>query len=141
MRKFGYDFKMSFLIHLFDSIQRPNGADLSGMIIVDSTIFRALLEGCTVEHLEQIAIKYPRRPKSEKLEDVARWAIVYFHVFCRLNPNITTQADFGAAVGLSQGDVSALLSARNGFYFGEDRIAALAGKFSDFLREHMRPTG
>ena len=107
------------------SVQTKNGSDLSGMIIVDSAIFRSILSVLTEDDLYKILLNNPMRPSSNELNDVSNWCATYFEVLSRLDAKIKTQADFGEMVGLTQSDVSSLMSARKGFYFGEDRIEAL----------------
>lgn len=125
MPKIVEEFKKLASDQLYKAAQRPKGLDLSGMIIVDYTIFKAVLSKLTEEDLFIILLNNPIRPSTNDLLEVSTWCQIYFEVLLRLDANIKTQADFGQAVGLTQSDISSLLSARKGFYFGEERIEAL----------------
>jgi hypothetical protein len=119
------DFKKSAINHIFKASQRPKGTDLSGMIIVDSTIFLATLNALSENDLQRLLADYPLRPATSELSDVSNWCSLYFYAVSQMSEKIKTQTDFGEGVGLSQGDVSSLMTARKGFYFGEDRIESL----------------
>lgn len=124
--------------HLFRASQRPRGADLSGMIIVDTTIFLAVLNALSEDDLRRLLVDYPLRPVNNELGEVSNWCSLYFNALSQMSDTIKTQTDFGDAVGLSQSDVSSLMTARRGFYFGEDRIESLFKAVKSMIHSFRR---
>lgn len=129
------EFKKLASEQVYSSIQRQNGPDLTGMVIVDSTIFKAILDSLSEDELYKIYLSFPMKPYSSELKDVSKWGNIYFDVIRRLDPSIKTQSDFGIALGLTQSDVSSLLSARKGFYFGADRVETLFTNIKSYIEK------
>jgi hypothetical protein len=115
----------SLVDQLFGVVGVWPGQDLTGKIIVDATIFRNLTMSIPEELLRKAFLDSPIRPTSNDLTVVSEWCRFYFELISQVDPGLNTQQKFGAQVGLSQSDISSLLSARKNFYFGPERIEKL----------------